>query len=160
MTRICRESIIIYFTIGTAVASDMPSHIENAKPSAYKIVVHAENSLDTLPLETVRQYFLKKKTNWPSGQRVLPVDLHETSSLRELFSQQILQRKVRSVRAYWQKNIFSGRAVPPPEKKSDADVMSYIREHKNAIGYVSSNCVLSAELKVVQVDPHEKKLDF
>ena len=50
-----------------------------------------------------------------------------------------LGRSVSAVRAYWQQQIFSGRNVPPVERPSDAEVLTFVKEHPNAIGYVSAS---------------------
>ena len=39
---------------------------------------------------------------------------------------------------YWQQLIFSGQDVPPPELKTDDEVIQYVIKNPNSIGYVSS----------------------
>jgi hypothetical protein len=49
-----------------------------------------------------------------------------------------LGRPVAAVRSYWQQIIFTGRGVPPVEFGNDSAVLSYVRSHRGAVGYVSA----------------------
>jgi hypothetical protein len=70
--------------------------------------------------------------------------------VRGLFSETVLARHVAAVRSYWQQQIFSGRDVPPVEKKNDAEVLEYVRTNRGAVGYVSEASPASG-VKVVEV---------
>jgi ABC-type phosphate transport system substrate-binding protein len=47
--------------------------------------------------------------------------------------------------------VFQGKASPPPTESSDSEVMSYVRQHPNAIGYVSVEARLTPDLKPVTI---------
>jgi hypothetical protein len=51
---------------------------------------------------------------------------------------------VASIKAYWQKQIFSGRGVPPEEKKSDEEVLKYVTENPGAVGYIAEATKIDA----------------
>jgi ABC-type phosphate transport system substrate-binding protein len=124
-----------------------------ARPvAAYKVVVHAENAVSSMSKPDVAKLFLKKVTSWPGGEAVAPVDLPGESSVRKAFCHGVLGKDLLAVESYWQQAIFSGRAVPPPEKPSDAQVLAYVREHPNAIGYVSGEADLGASVKELTID--------
>ena len=55
------------------------------------------------------------------------------------------------VAAYWNQILFSGRGVPPPMKSSDAQVLSYVHDNPNAIGYVNPGAAVGEGLKAVVV---------
>ena len=57
------------------------------------------------------------------------------------------------MKSYWQKMIFSGRDVPPPEKGSPDEVVAFVRSHGGGIGYVPAGTVLGAGVKVLVVKP-------
>lgn len=118
----------------------------------FQIVVHRSNKATVLPKNDVAKIFLKKQRTWEDGSQILPVDLEESSRTRDDFSKVILRKKVSSVKAYWQKQIFTGRGVPPPEKLSDEAVLKYIEDHPEAIGYVSPSTSLKGRpVKAVEV---------
>ena len=67
------------------------------------------------------------------------MDLVDSSAIRQDFSKGIHGRKVSSIKAYWQKEIFSGRNVPPSEKKTEREVLQFVSNNPGAIGYVSAS---------------------
>jgi ABC-type phosphate transport system substrate-binding protein len=115
------------------------------------VIVNAANPVATLPRDVAARLFLKKKGNWDSGERVAPVDQLETGPLRKAFSSRVLGRDVDSIKSYWQELIFSGRAVPPVEKATDADVVAFVGANAGAIGYVSASSALPASVKSVAI---------
>jgi ABC-type phosphate transport system substrate-binding protein len=116
----------------------------------YQVIVHSSNPATSLAREQVARYFLKKATAWPAGKSVTAVDMDKDSATRAAFSQDVLHKSVAEVTSYWQQQIFSGRAVPPVVKKSDAEVVAFVEGSEGAIGYVSAGADTGAA-KVVRV---------
>jgi ABC-type phosphate transport system substrate-binding protein len=121
-----------------------------ADPPRYSVIVHRDNHLDTVSREYVSEIFLKRATRWPDDAVIRPVDLPASSRVRREFTEEVLGRSVAAVKNYWQQVVFSGRDVPPPELETDADVVTYVKHHANAIGYVSTATALDG-VKVVEV---------
>lgn len=113
--------------------------IINASSQDYKIIVNKSNETTTLSKKQVAHFFLKKKKKWSSGVRVMPVDLKGKTVARKSFSKQVLRKSIGSVRNYWQQYVFAGKGSPPVEKRSDADIVKFVKNHSGAIGYVSGN---------------------
>lgn len=132
------------------------SLISAAVPAAaadFVVIVNAANPASFLREAEVSQMFLKKNQKWSDGVRVMPVDLAEDSSTRESFSQAVHQKSTAAVKSYWQKMIFSGREVPPPEKGSAAEVMAFVKANRGAIGYVPASTVIGPGVRVLEVSP-------
>ncbi len=108
----------------------------------YVVIVNSENPVRSVDRKFLHAVFLKKTIQWSHGEPIEPVDLPQNSLARGRFSEEVLNRSVAAVKSYWQQMIFSGRNVPPPELNSDAAVVRYVLQHKNAIGYVSPNASL------------------
>ena len=108
-----------------------------------KVIANADNPVKELSHNQVANYFLKKETSWDNGMQVLPVYQKETSKIHEQFAKKIIGKTVSALKAYWNQNLFSGRAIPPVTKESDNEVISYVESHQGAIGYVSSSAELS-----------------
>ena len=121
--------------------------------SGYRIVVNGRNGVERMSRDELSRLFLKKTTSWSNGQTVAIVDRAEASDVRQKFTADVHQRQVRAVKRYWQQMIFGGRAVPPPEKASDDEVLAYVRSNPNAIGYVSASTSLGDGVKTVNVAP-------
>ena len=122
----------------------------SVQAAGFKVIVHSANPATTLAKKDVAALFLKKKTKWDDGTPVTAVDQTDKSSARESFTTAIHGKPVAAIKSYWQQQIFSGRDVPPVEKASDADVVAFVRNNRDAIGYVSEEAPLSG-VKVVNV---------
>lgn len=119
----------------------------------YRVIVNAKNGVGQMSRDELSRLFLKKTTSWSNGQTVAIVDRAEASEVRQKFTEDVHQRQVRAVKRYWQQMIFGGRAVPPPEKGSDDEVLAFVRANPNAIGYVSASASLGDGVKPVAVAP-------
>lgn len=142
--RILNIVIMSAFVLGTSVFSQVHA-------SDFKIIVNKNNPVSTLSKTKVSQFFLKKDTEWDHNLKVLPVDQLESSSIRELFTEDILGKSILSISSYWQNKIFTGRAVPPVIKASDSDVIAYVKANPGAIGYVTTS-VSTSEVKVLNIE--------
>jgi len=47
----------------------------------------------------------------------------------------------------------SGRANPPPERVSDADILTYVRSKPGAIGNVKGGAELGGGVKAIAITP-------
>jgi ABC-type phosphate transport system substrate-binding protein len=117
---------------------------------SFVVVVNATNPTAALPRSAVALLFLKRAA-WSDGQRALPVDLREDSQTRRDFTKLVHQKSIMAIRSYWQQQIFSGREVPPPEKRTDAEVLEFVRANPNAIGYVSAAADLGDGVKILNL---------
>ena len=121
-----------------------------AQEMTYKVIVHPDNPVSSMSKKQVSNLLLKKVTKWADGKDVLPLDLANGSEARKNLSKDIHKKKVASVKVYWKKLIFSGRKIPPPEKKSDRDVLAFVQKYPGAIGYISTSTD-QAEYKVKEL---------
>lgn len=117
---------------------------------SYKVIVNKDSSVSSLTKDQISKLFLKKVTRFTDGTTALPVDLVSDSSIRQAFSEDVHGQSVASVRKYWQKQIFSGRGVPPTEKSNDSEVIAYVEANPGAIGYVSAS-TQTGSVKVITV---------
>ena len=121
-----------------------------AAQEGYRVVVNKDNPIESITKQQLSQLLLKKRSKWEHGASADPVDLDSGSPVRESFSKDVHGRSVSSIKNYWQRQIFSGRGVPPPEVASDAAVVDYVSRRPGAIGYVSPRARLD-DVKVVTI---------
>jgi ABC-type phosphate transport system substrate-binding protein len=121
-----------------------------AQGQSYKVIVNTANPVTRVSRALAAELFLKKVKSWEHGPAVAAVDQKRTAKTREDFSKGVLGKLVASVKSYWQKKIFTGRGVPPPEKSSDSQVTAFVRRHPGAIGYVSVKADVSG-VKVIEI---------
>jgi ABC-type phosphate transport system substrate-binding protein len=139
------------FVLLIAVVVGLATGVPAAEPS-FAVIVHAKNPTRTLDRKTASDVFLKKRTQWNDESAILPVDQKRSAMVRRQFSESVHNRSVDNVRTYWNRQVFSGRGVPPPELENDEAVIGYVAKHPGAIGYVSSAANLKdAAVKTVEV---------
>ncbi len=122
------------------------------KDVSFKVIVHTNNPNSKLSKKVIFELFRKRIKKWKNGKKALPVDLVEDSDVRKNFSKEIHGKKVAAIKAYWQKQIFSGRNVPPPEKKTEKEVLEYVHKNEGAIGYIAmSTSIKNFSVKVLKI---------
>ena len=142
------KKIILLLVFLSIIVPDTFSYAN--EEGSFKVLVNASNPISELTKREISKLFLKKIKRWKeSNEAVLPVDLVADSPIRENFSAEIHARKLSSIKAYWQKQIFSGRGVPPREKASDQEVLEYVEGNVGAIGYVS---------ETIDIEPYQVKI--
>ena len=107
--------------------------------ATFVVIVHPENPAESVSKKKVSRLLLKELASWDGGLSVQPIDLDSKSEIRREFSRDVHGRSVSSIKNYWQRQIFSGRAVPPPEVANDTAVISHVKSNRGAIGYVSAS---------------------
>ena len=134
----------------TVIASAIPAI---AAGQDFTVVINVANSTTSISKDNLSKCFMKQANTytWISGQTVVPVDQAASSDTRKVFSKEIHGRDVSAVKSFWQRQIFSGRQVPPPEKASDEEVLAFVRANPGAVGYVSSSADIGSGVKVLEI---------
>ncbi len=115
--------------------------------SPFQVITHPDNPVTSLSKTQVSKILLKKTSKWDSGQPVKAVDQGGKGSVREIFTKAIHGRSLSSIQRFWQRQVFSGKDVPPPELAGDTEVVEFVSANTGAIGYVTAG----AELDGVKV---------
>ncbi len=124
---------------------------DEAQAQEFQVVVNATSGTEQISAGDLSKIFQKKSGDLPSGESARPVDQDNDAAVREAFSQAVHGRSAGQIESFWQQQIFSGRDVPPEKKKSDAEVLEFVRSNPGAIGYVSASASVGAGVKVVRV---------
>jgi len=132
-------------------AGTIMAFVQHVEAAGFKVVAHPSVPVASLSRIALSAAFLKKTEKWPDGTPVVPVDQAHDSPLRETFSRGVHERSVAMIDAFWQKQVFSGRATPPLTKAGDAEVVAYVRSIPGAIGYVSTGAD-SSGLKEIRLE--------
>ena len=111
------------------------------------VVVGASNG-NSLSGSDVSRIFLGKLKKFGDGSSVIPVNLASGSDVRTAFEKNALGKSSSQIKAYWSKQVFSGKGKPPKELGSDADVINFVSSNPGAIGYIDAGSV-NDSVKVV-----------
>ncbi len=115
----------------------------------FKVIVNSSNGASSVTRSQLSRYFLKKTTTWSNGQQVAPVQPAD-ERVRSAFSRDVHGKSLGALTSYWNQVVFSGRDVPPLEKRTEEAVVEYVRSTPGAIGFVSPETATSG-VKVVSV---------
>ena len=119
-----------------AVASLQPARADVA------VIVSAKSTANTMTADEVSQIYLGKSS------AMKPVDTSDKSSLRNQFYTKISGKDEAQVKAVWSRLVFTGKATPPKELPSGAEVVKAVAADPLAIGYVDKSA-LDSSVKVV-----------
>jgi len=116
------------------------------------VIANIANAEAALNAKQVKKIFLGKKSVFPGGGVVKPVDQMEGSATRDTFYQKVANKDADTMKGYWTQKIFSGKASPPHAVGDDAAVKAWVTSNKGGIGYVDKSAV-DASVKVLLTLP-------
>lgn len=116
------------------------------------VVVGAKSPTAAMTADQVAGIFLGKSNTLPGGAAAAAADLPEGAPLREQFYSKVTGKSAAQVKAGWSRLVFSGKATPPKELPSAADVKSFVAGNPDAIGYIEKSAVDASVKVVLSVD--------
>jgi ABC-type phosphate transport system substrate-binding protein len=119
-----------------------------AGEGSYRIVVNPANPASAVERAELARLFMRKVSTWPDGTPAAAVDQPRTAPVRSAFSRDVHNKDVNSVVAYWATLVYAGRELPPPVRRSDEEVLEFVRQTPGAIGYVSADAPIDG-VKVI-----------
>jgi ABC-type phosphate transport system substrate-binding protein len=105
------------------------------------VIVNPKNPATSMSADQVAQVFLGRTSSFPGGGAATPVDQKEGAGQRDEFYAKVADKNPGQVKAYWSKQMFSGKGSPPKELGSSAEVKRAVAADPNAIGYVEKAAV-------------------
>lgn len=105
------------------------------------VIVNTKNAAASLSTEQISALYLGNTTTFPDGSNAALADQPEAAGIRGDFYQKATGRSSAQVKATWARLTFTGKATPPKELKSDADVKAWVASDPKAIGYIDSSAV-------------------
>lgn len=111
------------------------------------VIVHPSNN-NALDKDTIQRIFLGKTRAFPDGSEALPISIKEGTAEYASFSEAVLSKTDKQLKAYWAKVIFTGQGTPPKEVDNAAQMLDLVAKNPNTIGFVPAGNV-SGAVKVV-----------
>ena len=116
------------------------------------VVVNPKSAAASMTADQVASIFLGKSATLPSGATAAAADQAEGSAVREQFYSKVAGKQAAQVKAAWSRLVFSGKATPPKELGSSADVKKFVAANPDAIGYIEKSAVDGSVKVVLTVD--------
>ncbi len=126
--------------------------LSQAASAQVAVIVNPKSPVAAMTQEQAAAIFLGKSATLPSGATAVPADLPEGSATHELFYSKAAGKTSAQVKATWARLTFSGKATPPKELGSAADVKKHVAANPDAIGYIEKSAVDGSVKVVLTVD--------
>lgn len=112
-----------------------------AQANAGAVVAAPGGKASTMDADTAKRVFLGRD---PSAQVVY----QKSGPTRAAFDKSVLGKPGAELTTYWSKLIFTGKAKPPVEVGSDAEVKAKLAANPAAVGYIS-DAAIDGSVKVL-----------
>lgn len=113
------------------------------------VIVHKASPLQTMSVNEVRAYYMKKQGAWSDGSKVRPVQ--QSGDVRDGFVKRTLGMSTTEFERYWLELKYSAAESPPKQVDSDDDVIRFVGAMKGAIGFVDAESLDPGALGKVKV---------
>lgn len=139
--------------IALASVAALLQPVLSAAGEGFVVVVNQANPVDRLGRAELSKLFLKRTVAWPHGVAAATCDLSAASPTRKAFSQSVHGKPLWVVVAFWQQEIASGRAVPPPSCANEQAALDAVRRDVGGVAYVAEGLPLGPGVKALILEP-------
>lgn len=115
------------------------------------VIVNPKAGVSSLTADQVASLYLGKSSSLPGGI-AQAVDMPDAQPLREQFYSKATGKNGAQVKAIWARLAFSGKATPPKELPTPADVKKHVAANADAIGYIDKGAVDGTVKAVLTLD--------
>lgn len=102
------------------------------------VMITSLDNTENIEIKDVARIFLGKVTSYPSGEEVVPLDIHPSDPSYEEFARVVLKKSMKQMRAYWAKRTFTGKGLKPRVIETKQDLLALVSEDKRYLSYVDS----------------------
>ena len=111
------------------------------------VIVHPSNS-NVIDEAFIKKAFTGKIKSFGNGDSVIAINQENGNKSVEEFNEKLLNKSSSQLKAYWSKQIFTGKGTPPKELSNNDEVIKLVSTNPNLIGYIDSTAINST-VKVV-----------
>lgn len=150
--------IFVYFILTFVLGLQVVFSAEPGSGEELVFIVNAGNPVNELSSGEIRDFYFKRKRQWPGGESVRFIDRSLTNPLHDLFVRKVLRKSNSDVELFWiGQKLYTGDSAPLRET-SDNSTIQFVSSFKGAIGYVSSGISLTDQnVKQIKVTGPKKE---
>lgn len=126
-----------------AVAVMLP--IKSAAQDIILVANLSENVDITLNRQEVKSLFMGGARNYDLEVVALPPE----HPVRVVFNTKVIGLTESRIQSYWAQMRFSGRKKPPLKVRNETEMLEYLQNTPNAVGYISANTLVPDSLKII-----------
>ncbi|AWI81985.1 MAG: hypothetical protein CVU19_13245 [Betaproteobacteria bacterium HGW-Betaproteobacteria-13] len=118
-----------------------------ANAAEIHLVAARGGQIENLTIDEAEQLYLGRKTTLSNGTPVKLVDLPAGTARDRLYLLLTGKNPIQT-RAYWSRQVFTGRALPPREAESQQQARDWLATTPDAIGYLPAD-VTDSRLRIL-----------
>ncbi len=131
-----------------AISAWLPLRASADNPNDILIIAHRSVSQKSVTEAELREIFLKKRNNWSSGGRAIPIQAPEDTTIRRVFRKRILGMTATEETQYWQDRKIKAGISKPAEF---TQTLKAVYKLKGSVGYVYRSQYREGVVKVLMV---------
>ncbi|MDS1310951.1 phosphate ABC transporter substrate-binding protein [Marinobacter xiaoshiensis] len=112
------------------------------------VVIGHSAGPDSITENQVRDLYLNRSNELPDGQKATTFEMASGDAVRAQFHDKITGRNDAQLKAFWSKQVFTGRGQPPAEVNNAAAMKARVSSTPGSIGYIDEADVDSS-VKVI-----------
>ncbi len=144
--------LILGLTTATILALS-PGHARADNPNDILIVANKGVSADSITIPELKAFYLKQKTRWKGGGRVVAVNAKEGNPLRAAFQKTLLGMSAAKEKSYWQDQKIRTGLTAPPEF---GNLLKATFSLRGSVSYVFRKDYREGVVKILLVLPQAK----
>ena len=142
-----KHTMLILFLVA-AITGVWQSSARAESPDDILVVANNALSVSSVSNAELKSIFLKERTRWRNGAKVIPIHAKEGTPLRRAFLRRLLNMEESRERAYWQEQKIKRGALPPAAFSSSLRAVFQI---KGSVAYVFRSDYKEGVAKIVAV---------
>jgi ABC-type phosphate transport system substrate-binding protein len=103
------------------------------------VIVNPKVAIKALSREEVARIFMKKSKTLPNGEEIIPLSQSSRTDVNERFFKGVTGQERMQRDAYWARLLFTGKARPPEDAKTDKNVKERVANDRRYIGYIDAS---------------------
>jgi ABC-type phosphate transport system substrate-binding protein len=112
------------------------------------VIVNKNSAIESLDEKTIRKIFLGRPVSLAGATKLTPVDLLRTDPVYAIFYANVVKKNLAQIDAFWSRKLFNGTGLPPRQMKNTNEIVQWVEQHVDSIGYVNTE-VLSSKVTVI-----------
>jgi ABC-type phosphate transport system substrate-binding protein len=119
------------------------------------IIANPNSGIERLTKSEVINIYLGRYRRLSTGSTAAPIDIANGEENKAMFYEQLVNKNLAEINAYWARLVFSGKTRPPQQVDNAEDALNIVANDTNALAYVERSAVNSQVLIVFEWPPDE-----
>jgi hypothetical protein len=116
------------------------------------VIITATDNTENIKLEDVTRIFLGKVTSFPSGEIVVPLNIDPSDPSYAEFARVVLKKTESQLRAYWAKQVFTGKRRPPRVISTTEELLALVASDGQYLSYIDKDDITHDVRWVIEVE--------